>query len=181
MLVGQAYSDILTPRAREALEMGCDWLIDHSFENYNDLKGPEEFEDTVLGGHLPSRYLHKYTPLFYKEFAVCIITVAWKLAQPTHMPLSSIAEELAARAIIKEAKALTAEEEEDGETIEQILDRFIDIYFEDLDFELLFDNTYDGIDESEVGQELGMTSLAFDDWFKPFSGESSRIVHPYVI
>ena len=54
------------------------------------LKDPEHFEDTILGGHLPSRYLHKYTPLFYKQFAVCIITVAWKLAQPKHIPLSSL-------------------------------------------------------------------------------------------
>jgi hypothetical protein len=132
MSVGQAYSDILTPRAQEALEMGCNWIIDHCFENYNDLKDPEHFEDTILGKHLPSRYLHRYTPLLYKQFAVCIITVAWKLAQPKHMPLSSVAEELAAWAIINQAKALT-EEDKDGEAIEKVLEKFIDEYFEDLD------------------------------------------------
>lgn len=179
MSIGQAYSDVLTPRAREALEMGCNWIIDHCFENYNDLKNPEHFKDTVLGGHLPSRYLHRYTPLFYKQFAVCIITVAWKLAQQKHMPLSSVAEELAALAIINQAKALI-EEEEDGQAIEEVLESFMDVYFEDLDFELLFNNKYDGIDESEVGQSLGMSSLAFNDWFKPFSTKSSRIAHPYV-
>jgi hypothetical protein len=131
-------------------------------------------------GHLPSRYLHGYTLLFYKQFAVCIITVAWKLAQPKHIPLSSVAEELAAWAIINQAKALT-EEDEDGEAIEKVLEKFIDVYFEDLDFEFLFDNAYDGIDESEAVQELGMSSLAFNDWFKPFSDEPSRIAHPYVI
>jgi len=177
--IGQAYSDVLTPRAQEALEMGCDWIIDHCFENYNDLKDPEHFEDTILGGHLPSRYLHRYTPLFYKQFAVCIITVAWKLAQPKHIPLSSVAEELAAWAIINQAEALT-EEHEDGEAIEKVLEKFIDVYFEDLDFGFLFDNAYDGIDESEAAQELGMSSLAFNDWFKPFSDEPSRIAHPYV-
>jgi hypothetical protein len=36
MSVGQAYSDVLTPRAQETLEMGCNWIIDHCFENYND-------------------------------------------------------------------------------------------------------------------------------------------------
>jgi len=50
-----------------------------------------------------------------------------------------------------------------------------------LDFGFLFDNAYDGIDESEAAQELGMSSLAFNDWFKPFSDEPSRIAHPYVI
>jgi hypothetical protein len=158
--------------------MGCDWIIDHCFENYNDLKKPEHFEDTVLGGHLPSRYLHRYTPLFYKQFAVCIITVAWKLAQQKHMPLSSVAEELAALASINQVKALI-EEDEDGQAIEEVLESFMDVYFEDLDFELLFDNEYDGIDESEVGQSLGMSFLAFNNWFKPFSTESARIAHPY--
>ena len=144
------------------------------------LKDPEHFEDTILGGHLPSRYLHRYTPLFYKQFAVCIITVAWKLAQPKHISLSSVAEELAAWAIINQAKVLT-EEREDGEAIEKVLEKFIDVYFEDLDFGFLFDNAYDGIDESEATQELGMSSLAFNDWFKPFSDEPSLIAHPYVI
>jgi hypothetical protein len=179
MLIGQAYTDVLTPRAREALEAGCNWIIDHCFENYNDLNNPEDFEDTILGGHLPSRYLYKYTPLFYKKFAVCVITVAWKLAQPRHMPLSSVAEELAAWAIIKEAQALT-EEDEDGEAIKEILEKFIDVYFEDLNFQFLFDNAYDGIDKIEAGEMLDMTSLAFEDWFKPFSDKPYRIAHPYV-
>ena len=86
-----------------------------------------------------------------------------------------MAEELAAWAIINQAKALT-EEDEDGEAIEKVLEKFIDVYFE-----FLFDNAYDGIDESEAVQELGMSSLAFNDWFKPFSDEPSRIAHPYVI
>ncbi len=179
MSIGQAYSDILSPSVREALGMGCDWMIDHCFENYNASKNPGHFDDTVLGGHLPSRYLQRYTPLFYKQFAVCIITVAWKLAQPKHSPLSSVAEELAALAIINQAKALV-EEDEDGQAIEEVLESFKDVYFEDLDFELLFENEYDGIDESKVGQSLGMSSLAFNIWFQPFSAESSRIVHPYV-
>ena len=179
MSIGHAYSNVLTPRAQEALEMGCNWIIDHCFENYDDLKDPEDFENTVLGGHLPSRYLHRYTPLFYKQFAICVITVAWKLAQPEHMPLSSLAEELAAWAIIEQAKVLT-EEEKDTEAIEEALETFIDVYFEDLDFQFLFDNAYDGIDDDEVGRMLGMSSLALDDWFKPFSDEPSRIAHPYV-
>ena len=174
MSIGQAYSDVLTPRVQEALEIGCNWLIDHCFENYHDSKNPEHFEDTVLGGHLPSRYLRRYSPLVYKQFAVCIITVAWKLAQPKHMPLSSVAEELAALAIINQTRALI-EEDEDGQAIEEVLENFMDAYFE-----LLFDNAYDGIDESEVGQSLGMSSLAFNNWFKPFTADSSRIAHPYV-
>jgi hypothetical protein len=43
---------------------------------------------TVVGEYLPTRSVYRYTPLFFKKFAVCMITVAWKLAQSEHMPLS---------------------------------------------------------------------------------------------
>jgi hypothetical protein len=184
MAIGQAYSRVLTLRAQESLEIGCNWLIDHSFEDYVSLSKSkniaEDIDQTVLGEHLPDRYLSKYTPFFFKQFTVCIVTVAWKLAQPEHYSLSSVAEELAAWAIINQAKALT-EEDEDGEVIADILDQFEDAYFEDLDFEFLFDDAYDGIDKDEVNRELGISSLSFDNWFKPFSDEPDRIPHPYVV
>ena len=128
-------------------------------------------------------------PLFYKQFAVCLITVAWKLAQPEHLPLSSLAEELAAHAIIREAMArLEMEEEEEGaeekgvqEEKREPCDAFIDAYFEDTDFEILFEDRYDGIDETEIAKVLGMSSLAIGDWFLPFSEAPSRVAHPYVL
>lgn len=96
------------------------------------------------------------------------------------MALSSLAEELAAWAIINQAKSVV--EEDEGEAAEEnAFDIFIDGYFEDTDFLYLFDATYDGIDEAEVAQVLGMSSLAFHDWFLPFSDEPSRMAHPYVL
>lgn len=179
MSIGQAYSDILSPRAQEALEMGCNWIIDHCFEEYSEAKGPESFEKSILGEYLPHRYLQKYTPLFLKQFAVCVITVTWKLAQPEPLLLSSVAEELAALAIIHAAEDLT-EDEEYGEEIHEALETFIDVYLEDRDVEFLFSDSSDGLDETEVGKALGMASLAFPHWFQPFSRDNSRIAHPYV-
>lgn len=179
MSLGQAYSDALSPRAQEALEIGCNWIIDHCFEEYHEAKDPASFEQSILGAYLPLRYLQKYTPLFFKQFTVCVVTVAWKLAQPHPLPLSSLAEELAARAIIHAAKDLT-EGEVDSEEIDESLETFIDVYFEDLDVEFLFNDASDGLDESEIGKTLGMASLAFPGWFQPFSQEASRTVHPYV-
>ena len=54
-----------------------------------------------------------------------------------------------------------------------------DLLFEDTDFEYLFIPARDGIEEGEVGRHLGMGSLAFEDWFKPFGGGSRGPVHPY--
>ncbi len=102
MSIGQAYADILTPREQQALAEACDWLIDHAFDERERIEKPQDVLDSVVGEYLPTRYVYRYTPLFFKKFAVCIITVAWKLAQSEHMLLSSLAEELAARAIIQE-------------------------------------------------------------------------------
>jgi hypothetical protein len=180
MSIGQAYTDILTPPALQALQGGCDTLIDGVFDDLENVKDPQDFADTWVAIYLPERYLYKYTPLFLRQFAVCIITVAWKLAQPEHMPLSSLAEELAANAIIESAKAYAEVIEEIGD-VDEIFEDFIGMYFEDTDFLFLFDDAYDGIDETEVGEVMGISSLAFDDWFKPFSDEPSRIGHPYVV
>ncbi len=180
MSIGQVYSDWLTPREQQALQVGCDWLIDHAFDELEAVKDPKDIVNTVMGGHLPERYLYKYTQLFFRKFAVCLITVTWKLAQPEHMPLSSLAEELAAWAIIMEARRVI-EEDRGEEEAEKAFDAFIDGYFEDTDFLYLFENASDGIDESQVAQMMGMSSLAFADWFLPFSDEPSRRAHPYVL
>ncbi len=189
MTIGQAYSEVLTPREQQALLQACDWLIDHAFDEFASINEPKDVLETVLGSHLPERYTYRYTPLFYKKFAVCLMTVAWKLAQPEHHPLSSLAEELAAHAIIREAMArLEMEEEEedaegkgDQEQTHEPLDAFLDAYFEDMDVEILFEDRYDGLDETEIAKVLGMSSLAFGDWFLPFSEEPSRVAHPYVL
>src|SRR5258708_7063999 len=146
MTIGQAYSEVLTPREQQALLQACDWLIDHAFNEFASINEPKDVLETVLGSHLPERYTYRYTPLFYKKFAVCLMTVAWKLAQPEHLPLSSLAEELAAHAIIREAIARLemeaeedAEEKGDQEQTHEPLDAFIEAYFEDMDFELLFE------------------------------------------
>ena len=83
MTIGQAYSEVLTPREQQALLQACDWLIDHAFDEFASINEPKDVLDTVLGSHLPERYTYRYTPLFYKKFAVCVMTVGWKLAQPS--------------------------------------------------------------------------------------------------
>jgi len=183
MTIGQAYTDVLTPRAQEALNDGCNVFIEQCFEALKTITGPQDIEDTILGLALPERYTYKYTAQFLQQFVVCVITVAWKLAQPTHLRLSSVAEELAAWAMVSQSIAqLEYEEEENArEESEDSLDLFIKVYFEDLDFLFLFEDEYDGIDETEVAPMLGMFSLTFDDWLKPFSDEPEWIAHPYVV
>lgn len=183
MSVGQAYTGLLTPGGQKALAVGCDRVIDYLFEDIATISNDQRNNGAHLWltGYLPRRYLLKYTSLFYKKFAVCVVTVAWKLAQPKRLLLSSVAEELAAWTILTEAKrylALKSYEEDDAST-EEALETFRMNYFEDLDFLYLYDDSMDGIEESPVGQMMGIMSLAFEDWFRPFSAEPSRTAHPY--
>lgn len=179
MLMGKAYKKVLTSHERQALQTSCDILIDSIFDDLQDVKKPEDVADTILGMYLPERYLYKYTPIFLKKFGVCLITVAWKLAQPKRLALSSLAEELAAWIIIQEAKREL--EDESDVKVKNPFDAFIDDFFEDTDFEFLYEDRYDGIEETELAQVMGISSLAFKDWFVPFSDEPSRTPHPYVV
>jgi hypothetical protein len=177
--MGQAYQDVLPPHYRTALQAGTDWLIEQGFNDLMTIDRPgSDVRQTSLADCLPDRYLLKYTPLFMKQFFVCILTVAWKLAQPSPTYLACLAEEMAAWAIIQEAEA---ELEQQGE--EADFDPFIEDLFEDTDFLQLFDDANDGIEETELGKVMGMTSLAFKDWFVPFRGHADvhyGAVHPYV-
>ncbi len=108
MAMGAAFgADLLPPGYRRALEAGNAWLIERRFDDIAAFRDVGwRVADWALVAHLPSRYLLRYTPLFVKQFFVCVLTVAWKLAQPSWVPLACVAEELALRAIIREAEAV---------------------------------------------------------------------------
>jgi hypothetical protein len=75
-----------------------------------------------------------------------------------------------------EVKEEDAEKKGDQEETQEPLDAFIDAYFE-----ILFEVRYDGLDETEIAKVVGLSSLAFGDWFLPFSEEPARVTHPYVL
>jgi hypothetical protein len=134
-------------------------------------------DNWLIGALLPPRYRLKYTAGFARKFLVCLITVVWKLGQREPLRLSCVAEELAAHVLLLEAEAFAEEHN-------QIVDysSFRDILFEDLDFEFLYDETYDGIEGTELGETMGIMHLAFAEWFERFGPPVSATyteVHPY--
>ncbi len=57
-----------------------------------------------------------------------------------------------------------------------------DTLFEDVDFEFLYDETYDGIERTELGETMGITHLPFAEWFERFGPPGSSTyteAHPY--
>ena len=177
MAMGASFDEeVLPPSHRLALADACDRLTDLGLDDLAAvLHGDWPVADSTVAGFLPRRYLARYTPVFLKRFVVCLITVAWKLAQPGRVPLACVAEELAAWALIREAGRVLEERDEAAD-----FGLFTDDLYEDTDFLILFDPRLDGLESSEVGAYLGMGYLGLKDWFVPFGGGDRGAVHPFV-
>jgi hypothetical protein len=177
MPIGASYeADILPPSHRQALADACDRLIDRWLDELAALADGEwSVIDSVIAEALPRCYLLAYTPVFARQFFICLVTVAWKLAQPERVPLTCVAEELAAWALIEEAEQVLAEKGQESD-----FGLFTDDLYEDTDFLILFDPQLDGIATSAVGAYLGMGYLGFKDWFVPFGSGDRGAVHPFV-
>jgi hypothetical protein len=134
----------------------------------------------VLAQALPRQFVNCYTLRFLKQFTVCLVEVAAKLASPFTEPLACTAEELALAAILDRARALRearADAQSEGPAADA-LDVVEDLAFEDTDFLHLFSPQDDGIDETDAGQYLGMQSLRFENWLRPFA--EGYLVHPFL-
>jgi hypothetical protein len=160
-------------------------VLDHLFMDLQTLSSEHhgatvaEVEDAAFFvlHDLPGRYAHRYDALFIQEFIVATVDVTRRFTSGWE-PLSCVAQELALRMILNGAEfqlELAEVKLSDGwrSTIEDAL-------FEDLDHEMLFDASLDGIeDDSESLAELRSAPLAFADWFRPFN--SDRKLPPYLL
>ncbi len=73
------------------------------------------------------------------------------------MPLlSCTAEEVALHALIKKAEEIL---EMDNEEFD--LEAFYDVAFQDLDYQLMYEPALDGVEDTELGTERGMSYLHF--------------------
>lgn len=157
--------DVLTDVQREALKEAAIVLTDECLHD----PGPWLIDD------LPPRFNPFYTGQFMNAFAVCVIVVAWKLFADEHHMLASVAEELALNALINHAKVqMELHDQHPGEE----WGAYMDTAFEDLDFEMLWEDDLDGVEVTEIGQQAGVVNLSLRDWFKPFNRRGG--VHPFV-
>src|SRR5215208_3677116 len=168
MIVGSDTFDLgeLPDGQRCALLAACDLLIDQAFEDVGALEAGEHFGDCSMAAWLPPKYLPRYGALFAKQVAVCLIVVAGKLTDRHPHVLACVAEEMALGALIDEAATDLGEAGERDQAAE--LRAAGEGAFQDMDFELLFDPRWDGIENTEAGARLAMANLRFEDWFRPF-------------
>lgn len=158
---------------REALRVSIALCIDQAFGDIASLLERDARWDELLflPSALPNRpfYVERYSPLFAKQFLVCLITVAAKLTSGRPFTLASVAEEMALYAIIENTEV---------DEVEYDFDDFIDEVFEDTDFLFMFEEDTNGIQHTPIQKALGSANLDFEHWFRPFRDEDA--VHPYV-
>jgi hypothetical protein len=118
-------------------------------ELFQDVRTLEETEEAADGydalwvlGDLPDYFAHCYTALFAKKFLVTTAILGHRLAQPTWTPTLSTAEALALHVLKSRAmQQLQLEGLVDEETIKRAFAAFDEHAFDNLDHELLYENS----------------------------------------
>ncbi|MGW5864645.1 hypothetical protein ACWFRJ_21005 [Streptomyces sp. NPDC055239] len=168
--------------AAGALIWGTDVLMDELFQDVHalDKEGTNVAEcdrPMWLLDELPPRYALQYDARFARRFLVTAIALTTRLTVGSFKNLSCVAEELVLKLLLREAEVTLETFGLLDEGVSAALERFADLVYEDMDHELLYDDSMDGVDESEVGAALGIAPMGITSWFTPF--DEDRYVHPY--
>jgi hypothetical protein len=171
----------LSLETRAAIAHTAVILVDEALSDLSDL-GKLRHQDKIdwdglrTTQWLPVRWKLVATKGFVENWAVAVVGVAHGLAQEGWEGPACVGEELALHAVCEYALTLPDFYDLDGDKLQEGIDLFTDMAFQDTDFQYLFEPATDGIDESEIGERLGLTSLNFADTFRPFQ---NRIGHPF--
>lgn len=163
----------LPKRIQRALGDAAVIMLDEYLEDLGILGRGEPCAQTVIADALPCKYLPRYNILSTKEIVVCVSNVVWKLQSPNPQELACVAEELALNAIIQQAGVNLELQDREAD-----LDDVYEEAFQDTDFEFLFAPQFDGIEDSEMADQLRIANLRLEDWFTPFA--NVPYVQPYV-
>ena len=168
-MIGYSWGDSLPESHREALHDALCLLVD-------DFLNDPAHNDTLFITALPSKYLNRYDGGFRPKLLVALLTVGYKLAQP-ELPvslLSCTAEELSLHVIIEEAKEGLETKGIDSD-FSECEDQ---VYQDDVDINILYDMSLDGIEDTTIGDNMAFANLQVDQWFELFLNASTP-VHPY--
>lgn len=176
----------LCDTTKALVDAGTDWVKDLASEECDQLAQGACFAELVwLPQWLPAVCSRHYTPRFLRRFLLAVEAAREKLK--TDCELECTAEELAAHAILQEAKdwgeGLDQATKQACGVVDEALGRaqlalLEDIAFEDHDVLLMFDHALDGFSGTSVAALMGAVHLDPADWFKPFrsgSGELHRL------
>jgi hypothetical protein len=163
-------------RRRGALLAAANLIFDRVvFELTVLAAGDELAEERFVDEYFPPQYRHLYENDFHRKILATIAKVSHDLVNPHAWRPACTAEELVLYAILREWQALL-----DVYELGQPWTDLTEDLFDDLDFENLYAQDMDGIENDPIAQlSTGMDVRAIADWFVPFNSDS--VVHPYVV
>ncbi|MFC5835882.1 hypothetical protein [Nonomuraea insulae] len=169
--------------AAGALMAATNILIDHVLDDAETLAAEDATaadDPGLMALHsLPPQYALRYDAGFARKFAIAVVSITARLTDDTWRHPACVAEQLALRLLIEEAKAvLELYELMDEDEAESVYERFTCSAFGDVDHEMLYDPELDGIDELPEAGFLRIAPLGFASWFAPFDQRGR--VHPYL-
>jgi len=168
---------LLSPSCRGVFRDAAGILLDELASDLDYLRSGGHARDTAaLSRHLPPQSADLYDGALVRRWIAAVERVAKKLIRYPDTYLASTAEELAAHALIDEARLVVdwqLEMDELDETeaaaVLKMIDEVHDLGFEDHDVLMLFDsNLAQAAQDEDIVRQMGIANLELDDWFKPF-------------
>lgn len=168
--------------AAGALIWATDVLLDELFQDTFSLAeqgtNVSEYDELLWQlDNLPPRYALQYNSRFARRFLVTTVALTTRFTEGSFVQLSCVAEELSLRLLLASAEVTLETFGLLSDGVAAALECFTDLVYEDMDHEWLYDDSTDGIEETDVGAHLGVAPMDLASWFKPFN--DGRYVHPY--
>lgn len=166
-------------RRQARILAGCLWgasiaIIDQLFEDLSELIELGDGVDAnaikklqVLGA-LPPRFAHHFDVGFAQHLLVAAVDLTARFTQGWQPP-ACVAQELLLQVLLDEVAY--SQELLEIDLHPDWRDTLDDLLFEDLDFEVLFDPSLDGIEDEPALGPPGMVPMDFAHWFVPFRSE----------
>lgn len=165
---------------RGSVIFAADQVIDQCISDLQEIRFDDHglpdldrAEESFVYEEFPRRHRRAYNEWFFRKVLVTAVKVAQDLADPNGREAACTAEEIIRHVIGRIATSLC----ELAELVEPDAN-LDDALLEDLDFEDLFDEEMDGIEDDPARQAtMGIYVPGVADWFSPFNDYS--VVHPY--
>jgi len=151
----------LPGRLVEELGAGMEMLYSNLTESLCALMTNQDVQDTWLYNQLPYFARLRCDTRLCRDFLITLSTLAFKTFGPSPFPIACRAEELLLAWAADEVEAFR---EMGGEKFEDKED-FLGEIIGDLDFQLMYDPAFDGIDQAPY---LRTGSFRLEDWFRPY-------------
>jgi hypothetical protein len=160
--------DATSPAERETLRHALQALIDLLFDLYEALpaSGPAAADFRHDGIMIfPPAYVGRYDRPFVRRAIVAAASLGQKLAGHGWFDLGSTMEEMLFGTIAESVQNTDIE-------IGDVFDDLEESVFQDLDYEMLFNAQFDGIENDATRDRYAFANLKFDEWFEPFPNTS---------